>query len=625
MILGRGQAHTAEAIIAEYRQFLRDFHPAASRTIQVRLLGVPEVMERHTGKSILEWTDEDIINLYGRRSKHTQYGYTVLLAFLFFRGYRRASLELLTTLRPQLSRHFRTALAPMRERLQAAEQELSYAPLGRASELNLLLYLLAVVNKPLEELTRANFDAFREEYQTWYRETSQQATQKLNARLFRLEAYLIHWAYIPPAKRVLRHEEHFARLRHEQIRSAILLHLQWCAAKYVPSTIYTRRAALLNFFLWLQDNHPNHSRLDSVTRSVALSYLHHLNSKVAEGIYCPNYAIDLQRGVRLFYNFVIDERLETTPDRNPFTIRDLPRQNVPVPRCLTDQEVRSVLTYCANGASLKERTLVITLLHTGIRAAELSALKISNIVQIQGIWKLHIQEGKGLKDRLIPLTPQCLEALHAWQSQGWEGVNDYLFTHHGRPWTNGRQAGAIIRKLGLKLGLEGLSPHRFRHTFAVALLNYGMRESALQKLMGHATLNMTLEYARILDKTVEQAFHEAVEKMQSGPISWVPDFLQTDEYATLAAEESVNWIRLPHGYCRRHPKLHCESDVKCLLCDRYCGTPADLPRLQEMHDQFLRLGMPVKAEVVNVHLIRLQDASAVGKNESLVAVTNVPT
>ncbi len=64
----------------------------------------------------------------------------------------------------------------------------------------------------------------------------------------------------------------------------------------------------------------------------------------------------------------------------------------------------------------------------------------------------------------------------------------------------------ILRRVSSKMGIQEVTAHRFRHTFAVALLNYGMRESALQKLMGHATLGMTLEYARILDQTVEHSF-----------------------------------------------------------------------------------------------------------------------
>jgi len=131
---------------------------------------------------------------------------------------------------------------------------------------------------------------------------------------------------------------------------------------------------------------------------------------------------------------------------------------------------------------------------------------------------------------------------------------------------------------------------------AVSLLNYGMRESALQKLMGHSTLNMTLEYARILDQTVEQAFNKAVTQMQLGPLSWVPSFFSAKDYTVFNEVEALNWIRLPFGYCRRNPKLHCESDVKCLLCESFQSSLTDLSRLQEMHQQYLKLEMPLKAK-----------------------------
>ncbi len=140
------------------------------------------------------------------------------------------------------------------------------------SELNLLIWLLAVVGKPLDQLTRADFEVFRTQYQAWYRQTERRTGNKPNARLFRLERYLIHWGVIPPAKFVFRHEEHFAQLRYEPIRQAILIHMQWCDAKYTLSTINSRRAALLNFFLWLQELHPDRSQLDQVDRLAALEY-----------------------------------------------------------------------------------------------------------------------------------------------------------------------------------------------------------------------------------------------------------------------------------------------------------------------------------------------------------------
>lgn len=599
MILGRGTATTYEAIVAEYDQLLHDTGRAET-SIYRDLKSVPQILQKRIGKPLTEWTDEDILRVYRSRTKQRGHVYTVFLAFLLFRGYYRPALNLLVNLPSQLSRQHPKALAPYRQRISETLSKLRYPSDGPGVVLRLLIWLLATTGKPLAELTRADFEAFKDKHDAWYRATH--TAHAVDPRLYRLERCLVHWDVIPEAKIVLRHEEHFAQLRHEPIRQAILTHMQWCDAKYKPSTIYARRASVLRFFLWFQNHYPERSRLDDVTRPVALKYGQFLRSKVEDGTYSPKYRNDLYRGVRLFFDFLIDERLSTSPDRNPFAKSDMPSDPDPVPRYLSDHQLRTVLEYCSNGATLKEKTVVITLLHTGIRAAELTTLQIQDIVQIQGKWKLHIREGKGLKDRVIPLTPQCLALLQTWQEDGWERVNGFLFTHHGRPYTSCHFVCSLVRELGRKLGIERLTPHRFRHTFAVALLNYGIRESALQKLMGHKTLNMTLEYARILDRTVEHAFDKAVERMQTGPLSWIPSFFAPEDYTLFAESDAVNWIRLPHGYCRRHHKLHCESDVKCLLCDRFCALPSDLPRLQEMHDQFLQLDMKVKADVVGSHI-----------------------
>lgn len=610
MILGRGTAQTEAAIVAEYHRFLDETNAIGNPEVRRSLRQAPQVMVQRIGKPLAGWTDDDLLALYQAREKSTTYYCSAFLAFLFFRGYRRATLTVLTALPVEWARLHRPALQPWRQKLAATQQELGYTdkrhPVG--SELTLLIFLLAVVYKPLDELTRADFDAFRAAYQSWYRTTNPRMRGRGNARLTRLEYYLVRWAVLPPAQPRFRHDVHFAQVQHAPIRAAILAYLRWCDAKYQPSTIHSCRAAVLAFFLWFQDQAPDAPRLDAVTRPIALAYATELKRRVEQGQYSRKYRSDLYRRIRLFFDFVIDERLATAPDRNSFAQGDMPPDPDPVPRYLPDADVRTVLTYCQTAATPLERVVVVTLLHTGIRAGELAALKASDIVEVQGRWKLHIHAGKGLKDRVVPLTEPCLAALRAWQAQGWEQSSDYLFTHHGRPWQGGGQVCALVRALGHKLGLVGVTPHRFRHTFAVALLNYGMRESALQKLMGHASLGMTLEYARILDQTVERAFTDAVAQMEVGPLQWVPSFFAPEEYTLFAEGDTVSWIRLPHGYCRRNPKLHCESDVKCLLCERFAATPADLPRLREMHARFVQLGLQVKADVVAAQIRRLEAA-----------------
>jgi hypothetical protein len=239
MILGRGSAKTDKAVIAEYQQFLRDNDQQENPEIYKRLFGVPEVMLNRIRKPISQWSDDEILKLYANRTKTTGYTYSCFLAFLFFRGYRRGTIYLLSRLPIFLSRCYRKALLPYRQRMGETCKALHYYPAPGGSELNLLIWLLAVTGKPLDELTRADFDLFRSEYQKWYQQSGKRAENRPNARLSRLERYLVHWGVIPAAKIVFHHEEHFALLRHEPIRQAILFHMKWCDGKFKPSSIHS--------------------------------------------------------------------------------------------------------------------------------------------------------------------------------------------------------------------------------------------------------------------------------------------------------------------------------------------------------------------------------------------------
>ena len=606
MILGRGVAQTDEAILAEYAQMVEQcqYGPAFLKERQ----GIPHRMSSHIGKPMLQWSEEDILTLYQRYQTTARCHCNSFLAFLIFYGYFQPSISLLGTLPLDLAKQWPALLEPTKKRFEEMYQTLHYAPHELGSTFTVLIWVLVISGVSFDELTRSHFDTFKEQYQPWYRQHNKAGTT--NTRLTRIERCLVHAGLLPPVPKTLPvPENYFPDLRHPLFQTSAVLYMKWCNAKYKPSTIQTARYALVVFLHWFQEHYPDLGRLDDVSRVVALSYAQHLKQQVDAGQYATRYQQGLYNSVRQFFDFVIDESLETAPARNPFSFRDVPRKPQTIPRYLSDSELRTILTYCEDGASLFERTMVITLLHTGIRALEFTQLQVSDIVQIGGVWKLHIHQGKGLKDRIIPLTSQCLSVLQVWQTTGWEQVNAYLFTNHGyvRP-----QSGVVswsIRQLGLKLGIKGLTPHRFRHSFAVALLNYGIRESALQKLMGHATLNMTLEYARILDETVERAFSTAIEQMQDGSNSWVPNFFVQEEYTMFAEGDSVSWIRLPMGYCRRNAKLHCESDVKCLLCDRFAIGKEELPRLQQMYERFVKLGLTIKADVVAAQIRRLEQPS----------------
>lgn len=130
--------------------------------------------------------------------------------------------------------------------------------------------------------------------------------------------------------------------------------------------------------------------------------------------------------------------------------------------------------------------------------------------------------------------------------------------------------------------------HAFRHTKAVELINNGMSLLHVQKWLAHASPEMTLRYARILDDTLRQAWVEAT-KDGVFRLDGVGGMARV-ELGDLANEDQVEWayirthldaVRMPHGYCFKPLKQPCPAQEQpCLSCRNLCTTPAFLPEFE---------------------------------------------
>lgn len=637
MLLGMGSAQTDEEIFAEHERYYLASCAARGYQIDRKRLLAPYAMRARIGKPVLSWTEVDLERQYQRFPTRTStlYDYGAFEAFLLLRGYVQPSLPHLLRAPVDVSRSFNGVVDPLRQRIMEAINNtagMRHADRYAAGmEMAVLLALTIYCGRPLEtcdpggcprpnlHLTRDAFEAFVAAYAEAQRTVHPNFAYLLgtNPTIPHVRVCLETWGILESAPVVLAaHKQRAREIDSPLVHDALRLHLVACAARLAPNGVLQVRDAVQRFFIWAEIYLAQHGlgscrRLDDITRDVALAYAADLRTH-----YQPNTICGLYGCIRRFYAFAIEECLPSAPTRNPFASRDAKRPRSTVPRYFADADLQKILAYCEHHAPLVERVLVITLLHTGIRAAECAALRASDIVQIQGRWKLHIHSGKGLKDRIIPLTRECVQVLHDWCTAQTLAGDAPLFTWSGKQW-GATAIEARCRELGRKVGVAQANPHRFRHTFAVALLNYGIRETVLQKLLGHESLNMTLEYAKILDHTVETAFSEAVEQMRDGPLSWVPTFFTQENLTVFAEGDTLNWIRLPMGFCRRNVKLHCESDVKCFLCERFYLTPAELPTLKAMHERFARLGLTVKAEVIHAWIERLERADSLDPTSPL--------
>ena len=153
-------------------------------------------------------------------------------------------------------------------------------------------------------------------------------------------------------------------------------------------------------------------------------------------------------------------------------------------------------------------TIILTLLDTGMRVSELCHLKVDNIWLEDGMLKVL---GKGNKERLIPIGKRVQRLLwryiNRYRPEAVTANSNFVFlTKDGRPLTKDRVE-KIMTYYGKKAELKGVrcSPHTLRHSAAVRFLRNGGDVFSLQRMLGHASLEMTRKYCELADIDVKRA------------------------------------------------------------------------------------------------------------------------
>ena len=173
-----------------------------------------------------------------------------------------------------------------------------------------------------------------------------------------------------------------------------------------------------------------------------------------------------------------------------------PKQRLRLPVVLSPDEVQRLIGSAKN---LYHRTLLMTLYGAGLRRSEACQLKVRDIDSQRMV--LRVEQGKGGRDREIPLSPTLLTALR--QYYRWMRPKTYLFpgTHHGwradAPITT-KVIWEAVRLAARKAGIDKrVTPHTLRHTYATHLLEAGADLRTIQLLLGHADLSHTTVYLHL--------------------------------------------------------------------------------------------------------------------------------
>lgn len=208
------------------------------------------------------------------------------------------------------------------------------------------------------------------------------------------------------------------------------------------------------------------------------------------------YSVSFQSGVinavKLFFSNRLKRKLE--PE-----LIERPKQPKLLPHVLPKEDVKAILQAHQN---IKHRAMLSLIYACGLRRGELLNLKIEDIDSKRGM--LRINNGKGAKDRVVPISEKMLELLREYYR--YEKPKEYLFEGQvlGQPYS-AKSLENVLHQAVKKAGItKEPTLHWLRHSYATHLLESGTDLRYIQELLGHRNSKTTEIYTHVSTKSLQK-------------------------------------------------------------------------------------------------------------------------
>lgn len=201
--------------------------------------------------------------------------------------------------------------------------------------------------------------------------------------------------------------------------------------------------------------------------------------------------------LRSFFHFLLSEGAITT---DPTMLLESPKVGRMLPDVLTVEEIDAMVAAIPpeKDESIRNRAIVEMLYGSGLRVSELCDLRISRLAPADGVV---IIEGKGTKQRIVPVSPTALECIAEYLPHRpipKTGADDILFLNRRGNRLTRVMIFLIIKQLAELAGItKTVSPHTLRHSFATHLLEGGANLRAIQQMLGHESIATTEIYVHL--------------------------------------------------------------------------------------------------------------------------------
>lgn len=204
-------------------------------------------------------------------------------------------------------------------------------------------------------------------------------------------------------------------------------------------------------------------------------------------------------GIHSFYRFLV---YHNYIDQDPSELLEMPKRDKHLPEVLTLEEIDRMIAAIdlSQPEGHRNRAIIEMLYGSGLRVSELTTLKLSRIYLNEGYMLI---EGKGSKQRLVPVSPVAIEWFGYWlHDRALLDVKpdfiDYAFLNrYGRGLTRA-MIFTIVKRLAAEAGIrKTISPHTLRHSFATHLLQNGADLRLIQQMLGHESITTTEIYTHL--------------------------------------------------------------------------------------------------------------------------------
>jgi len=258
------------------------------------------------------------------------------------------------------------------------------------------------------------------------------------------------------------------------------------------NTIEAYERDLRKLSVYLSDAHV---KLEDATTELLRDFIIEISSL---GIH-PRSQARILSSIKSFYFFLIYRNILT---EDPTELLESPKIGLRLPEVLSLKEINKIVDAIdlSKPEGQRNKAIIEVLYGSGLRVSELIGLQLSKLYIKDGYM---LVEGKGSKQRLVPLSPESIKQIALWRIDRntlsiKKGQEDQLFLNRRGSKLTRAMIFTIVKDLATLAGIrKNVSPHTFRHSFATHLLENGANLRAIQQLLGHESITTTELYTHI--------------------------------------------------------------------------------------------------------------------------------